>query len=102
MIESFVDGRVRLRSPLFAETDIAEALVECLKTVAGVRKVDFNSRTGGMLLEYDPSRIPQALIVQAAPLLERMDQLQHVAQPQRREGAKGLLGELKNLLSTHS
>ena len=99
MIESFVEGRVRLRSPLFAENDISEALVACLAKVAGICRVDVNSRTCGVLLEYDPSRISKALILEAAPLFERMGRLENLSRQERRAGAELLLGELKSLLS---
>ena len=98
VIESFVDGRVRLRSPLFAETDIAESLADCLKTVKGVRSVNFNARTHGMLLEYDPLQIPRELLIKAAPLLERLGLLGELPFSERRSSAEQLLGELKNLL----
>ena len=101
MIESYIEGRVRLRSPIFAETDIAESLKALLVSVAGVLRVDFNPRTQGMLLEYDPARVPQTMILKAAPLLERMDRLNALAHAERRSGAEGLLRELKELLGGH-
>lgn len=99
MIESFIDGRIRLRTPLFAEHDLAEAFAEMLRSVNGVTHVELNARTCGMLLEYDPKRIPMSLLMKAAPLLERVNRLAGLPHDERRQEMENLLQSLRAVLS---
>ena len=72
MIESFVPGRVRLRSRLLRDPETAGALRRSLLDIRGVRSVSLNERTGGLLLEYDAERLPLSLLSGALPLFERL------------------------------
>ena len=58
MIESFIEGRVRLRSPLLHDEELARRLSEGLLAIGGVRRAQVNRRTQGLLLEYDKDRLP--------------------------------------------
>ena len=76
MIESFIEGRVRLRSPLLHDEELARRLSEGLLAIGGVRRAQVNRRTQGLLLEYDKDRLPlerlaPALRTNAAPPLMR-------------------------------
>ena len=83
MIESFVEGRVRLRSPLLADATLANRLSSELLKIDGVQKVEFNPRTNGTLLEYDKTRLPLSLLKQAAPLFTRMNDLSKLPSGER-------------------
>lgn len=56
-ITSFVDGRVRLRHPSLKRPEDAEQVRAFLASLPGMLRVAVNSRTGSLLLEYDPARI---------------------------------------------
>lgn len=53
-IVSDTKGRMRLRVPALKDLKTAEQMLEGLKTLKGVHKVDVNQVTGSILLEYDP------------------------------------------------
>ena len=56
-ITSFVDGRVRLRHPSLKRAEDAEQVRGFLASLPGILRVTVNSRTGSLLLEYDPAQI---------------------------------------------
>ena len=56
-ITSFVDGRVRLRHPSLKRAEDAEQVCGFLASLPGILRVTVNSRTGSLLLEYDPDQI---------------------------------------------
>ncbi|MDR3231019.1 MAG: hypothetical protein LBT65_06245 [Synergistaceae bacterium] len=100
MIESFIEGRVRLRSPLLADAALAEYLTSRLREIGGVRKVEANPRTNGLLLEYDRTRLPLPVLMRAAPLFSRMEDLEKLPPDKRLSALTGLMnalvGELRN------
>ncbi|MDR1508057.1 MAG: hypothetical protein LBS53_00280 [Synergistaceae bacterium] len=98
MIESFTDGRVRLRSTLTADRELAELLSSGLMKINGVLKVEINPRTNGALLEYDKKRLPRSLLRQAAPLLSRIDDLERLPNTERAAKLKGILDELSKII----
>ena len=69
MIESFVPGRVRLRSRLLRDPETAGVLRRSLLDIRGVRSVSLNERTGGLLLEYDAGSLPLPVLM-VAPMSE--------------------------------
>lgn len=56
-VASFVDGRVRLRHPALKKAEQAEQARELLAVLPGMLRVSANSRTGSLLIEYDPAQI---------------------------------------------
>ncbi len=98
MIESFVPGRVRLRSRLFEDAEAAELLRGGLLEIRGVRSAEVNERTGRLLLEYDTRRLPIPLLSRALPLFERFRELEAEAAGERLPAMLSILRELKVLL----
>jgi hypothetical protein len=94
MIESFIEGRVRLRSPLLADAAFAERLTSKLLEIDGVQKVEVNPRTNGLLLEYDKTRLPLSVLKQAAPLFSRMNNLAKLPANKRLPALEKLLESL--------
>jgi hypothetical protein len=99
MIESFIEGRVRLRSPLLTDATLANRLSSELLKIDGVQKVEFNPRTNGALLEYDKTRLPLSLLKQAAPLFTRMNDLKKLPGGERLAALECLLLELAGILN---
>ncbi len=70
MIESFVtsflDGRVRLRHPALKQPSNAEQVRGLLASLPGMLSVTANSRTGSLLLEYDPAQISREDLLELA------------------------------------
>jgi hypothetical protein len=97
MIESFTEGRVRLRSSLIADKALSELLSSELMKIRGVLKVEINPRTNGALLEYDKKRLPLPLLRQAAPLLSRINDLELLSNTERAAGLKNILKELSKI-----
>ena len=99
MIESFTEGRLRLRSPLFSDSAAAELLSSELMKIDGVLKVEINRRTNGALLEYDKKRLPLSLLRQAAPILSAMNDLECLPAAERADGLKDILDKLSKILN---
>ena len=99
MIESFTEGRLRLRSTLFSDSAMTELLSSELMKIGGVLKVEINRRTNGALLEYDKKRLPLSLLRQAVPLLSAMNDLERLPAAERADGLKDILGKLSKILN---
>ncbi len=99
MIESFVEGRVRLRSPLLGDTSVADFMRSELLSIEGVNRVTVNPKTSGLLLEYSPSALPISLLMRAVPLFQQVEGLESVPPCDRVGFLKELMGSLKSLLS---
>ncbi|MDR2780522.1 MAG: hypothetical protein LBB28_05300 [Synergistaceae bacterium] len=99
MIESFTEGRVRLRSVLFSDKAMAELASSELMKIDGVLKVEINPRTNGALLEYDKKRLPLPLLRQAASLFSLMSDLERLPPAGRAAGLKDILADLSKTLN---
>ena len=97
-IESFIEGRARLRSPLLRDKALASQLSAGLLAVGGVTRAEANPRTGGLLLEYDRSRLPLERVMDAAPVLQRVAALEELPASERPAALAPLLEELRELL----
>ena len=98
MIESFVEGRVRLRSALLADAALAEIFSAGLMKIGGVQKVTINPRTNGALLEYDKTRLPLSVLQQAAALFARVNELEKLPGGERISALEEILEELSEVL----
>ena len=98
MIESFTEGRVRLRSPLFADEAFAERVKSELLKIDGVYKAETNPRTKGLLLEYDKERLPLVRLMGAASLFARMDELMELPAEKRVSALEIFVKELREAL----
>lgn len=58
MITSFFPGRVRLRAEVFKDSALVEKAMSILKKSDAVKNVQSNLRTGSVLLEYYPDKLP--------------------------------------------
>jgi hypothetical protein len=99
MLESFVEGRVRLRSVLMLDTAFAERLSSGLLKIGGVQKAAANPRTGGLLLEYDRTRLPLSVLRRAAPLFSQLGALEKLPAGERLAALDGLLKEVGAVLN---
>lgn len=99
MIESFAEGRIRLRSILFRNKDTHELLHTILRNIEGVSTITFNIKTNSILIEYDPKRIPLAIIMNAVPLFKRMESLEKLPAAEGWCHLKVLLEEFRVLFS---
>ncbi len=59
LVTSFVNGRVRLRHPIFKDSQAAHKVTEALQTVNGIAKLEHNARTGSILIQYDEEILEQ-------------------------------------------
>ena len=99
MIESFVPGRVRLRSRLLRDPETAGALRRSLLDIRGVRAASVNERTGGLLLEYDTALFPLPVLMKAMPLFDRLQALEEKTGDILQD-VDAVLRELKSLLES--
>ena len=91
MIESFFEGRVRLRSPILKDPAIRDRLTAELLKIDGVLKAEVNPRTYGLLLEYDKKRLPLSLLKQIAPSINRLNGLTRIPETERAAALEDIL-----------
>ncbi|MDR1471943.1 MAG: hypothetical protein LBS75_05415 [Synergistaceae bacterium] len=99
MIESFAEGRVRLRSPILADEAFARHLESGLRGIAGVTKAEANARTHGLLLEYDRGVIPISVLMATAAMFARLGELEDAPPESRASMADGILRDLSEALA---
>jgi hypothetical protein len=99
MIESFIEGRVRLRSPLLKDPAVRDRLASELLKIDGVLKAEVNPRTNGLLLEYDKKRLPLSLLKQAAPSLNRLNDLTRIPETERASALEDILKAIAGALT---
>ena len=98
MIESFIEGRVRLRSPLLKDPAMRERLTAELLKIDGVLKAEVNPRTHGLLLEYDKERLPLSLLKKISPSLNRLNALTRIPETERTAALADILKTIAEAL----
>ena len=74
MITSFIEGRIRFRSPELKKQAMASMLEEAANSLDGVLSLKVNTRLGSALLIYDPTVLStDELRAQGAGFLELLD-----------------------------
>lgn len=99
MIESFIEGRVRLRSPILKDPVVRDRLTAELLKIYGVWKAEVNPRTNGLLLEYDKERLPLSLLKRIAPSLNRLNALTRLPEAERADALEDILATIVEALS---
>lgn len=99
-IESFIPGRMRLRSVLFKDGQCADLISRTLMSIEAVRSASVNELSGGMLLEYDPSSLPIDRLISAAPLFERLDAIEAAPPADRPDALRGILSAIRDAIET--
>ena len=72
MITSFFPGRIRLRAPVFKESDLVAKAKEILKKSDAVKNVENNPVTGSVLIEYEPSKVPMEKLLPMQDFFTRL------------------------------
>ena len=98
MIESFIEGRVRLRSSVLKDPVMRDRLTSELLKIDGVMKAEVNPRTHGLLLEYDKERLPLSLLKQIAPSLDRLNGLTRIPETERAAALEDILDTIAEAL----
>lgn len=75
IVSSFFEGRVRLKAALFKNSEINSQLTNMLLSSNAVQNITVNEKTGSMLIEYSPSKIPLLKIKKAVPLFEKIKEM---------------------------
>lgn len=90
-VASFFDGRIRFRHVALRDPDVAARLHEYLTTsLPGVRSAQVNSRTGSLLLEYDPEVLDRSTLLGLASRAEEL-----LAPLQEKKGETRAPGEIR-------
>ena len=98
LVESFIPGRVRLRSSLL-KRPAAPLIPAAFEDLPGVRSVELNRLTGSLLLRYDAAVLTAERLMPALPLLEQIKALEREAPaPARTERLRALLEQLRALI----
>lgn len=93
MVTSFFPGRVRLRAPIFRDSELVEKARGILGRCAAVRNVEHNPLTGSVLVEYDPLKVPVDRLLPMRGFFERL-----AAEARRFDGSEGSRGRISRML----
>lgn len=99
MITSFFPGRVRLRAPIFKETDLVEKARAILSKSDAVKNIETNPVTGSVLIEYYPSKVPMEKLLPMQDFFTRLaKEAQHFdGKAESREKISEMLSSLEGL-----
>lgn len=70
IITSFIDGRIRIRHSALKKAVHAANAHDTLMQTPGVQKVEINTKTGSLLLEYDCTQLQRIELMQLAEKLK--------------------------------
>ena len=99
LVESFIPGRVRLRSSLLKSPAAAPLILAAFENLPGIRSAELNRLTGSLLLKYDASVLTAERLTPALPLLEQIKRLEREAPtPARTERLRALLEQTRALI----
>ncbi len=99
MITSFFPGRVRLRAPIFKESDLVEKARAILSKSDAIKNIETNPVTGSVLIEYYPSKVPMEKLLPMQDFFVRLAELaQHFdGRAESREKILEMLSSLEGL-----
>lgn len=99
MITSFFPGRVRLRAPIFKETDLVEKARSILSKSDAVKNIEHNPVTGSVLIEYNPAKVPMEKLLPMQNFFTRLatEAQQFDGSSESRQKISGMLEKLENL-----
>lgn len=93
IVTSFFPGRIRLRAPVFRDTEIFERAKSIIQSSTdAVKTIERNPVNGSVLITYSPEKIP---VEKLAGLKTFFERLQHKAEHYTPED-KGPLMEMLN------
>ena len=79
-VSSFFPGRIRIRDEVLKDSEISSALRKAIEWHESVKRIEHNLRTGSVLIEYSPARLPleklsalQTELLSLKSLCERYD-----------------------------
>ncbi len=97
MITSFFPGRVRLRAPVFKESDLVEKAMSILKKSDAITHIENNPLTGSVLIEYNPSKVPMEKLVSMQDFFMKLAKEAEHFDGTNREKILSMLDELESL-----
>lgn len=100
MITSFFPGRIRLREEVFKDPIIVEEAIKILKSSDAIKSVENNYRTGSVLLEYEPSKVPMDKLKPLIPFFEELRKLTVCYSEKKRPELLAKLKEFEKIVST--
>ena len=99
MIESFVPGRIRLRSSLLRDGETGATLRAAFAAIPAVTSAELNPATGGLLLKYDSRVLTLERLMPLLPLLDQVGALENEPpSPERAAKLRALLVKALSLI----
>lgn len=99
LIQSFLPGRVRLRSPLICKLESRQIILDAFKDLPGLKNITANEHTGSLLLQYDPAVLPTDSLMTLLPMFQKLQQLERQPFSSKTcDALKALLGDALALL----
>ena len=98
IISSFFPGRIRLREEVFKDPVIVEECRKILNSSDAVTKIENNYRTGSVLLEYNPEKVPLEKLKPLVPFFQELEKLTHNYNAQKQKAILEKLAEFKKIV----
>lgn len=97
--ESFIPGRVRLRSSPLKSSAAAPLILAAFENLPGIRSAELNRLTGSLLLKYAAAVLTAERLTPALPPLEQIERPEREAPtPARTERLRALLEQTRALI----
>ncbi|MCR5494513.1 MAG: hypothetical protein K6F15_02660 [Treponema sp.] len=100
MITSFFPGRVRLRAPIFKETELVNKAKAILQSSSSVEKVENNPLTGSVLVEYDTEKVPMDKLIPMQDFFMKLAKKAQNYSGENKSEILSMLDELEALVKT--
>lgn len=97
MITSFFPGRVRLRAPVFKDSDLVMKARRILEKSDAVKNIEHNMLTGSVLIEYHVSKVPVDKLLPMQDFFTRLASEAEHFDGKNKETISKMLDELENL-----
>ncbi len=100
IITSYIPGRVRLRAPIFKDTEIYARAEQILKKSFGdaISKYEYTPLNGSILIEYDAEKTPLDNLMKHTDFFKKLNyQAEHFS-PKNRDIIFCMLNDLESLL----
>ncbi len=93
-ITSFVEGRIRVRHPIFTDELVVAQIQSLLQNLDGVESIQCNTRSGSLLLQYDADVLDKETLI---GLLKQGEQWLFSTAPQEVEKKPCLATTFRNM-----
>ncbi len=100
IIESFIPGRIRLRSSLIRNRELRRVILSAFQDIRGIREAAANGLTGSLLITYDPGVLTAERLLPLLPCLNSLAEIEQTPDlPGQTEALRKILTAVQEKLA---